>query len=63
MIYDKYVVHYENLKYYLSLGMKLVKMYRILKFKQSNWLKYYADFNTNLDKKVKTCLVKIYTNC
>ena len=26
----KYVVHYENLKYYLSLGMKLIKIHRIL---------------------------------
>ena len=29
----EYVVHYENLKYYLSLGMKLVKIHRILRFK------------------------------
>ena len=34
-LYDKskYVVHYKNLKYYLRLGMKLVKIHRILKFK------------------------------
>ena len=28
----EYVAHYENLKCYLSLGMKLVKIHRILKF-------------------------------
>ena len=42
----KYVVHYKNLKYYFSLGMKLLKIHGILCFKQSNWLKKYVDFNT-----------------
>ena len=47
----KYVVHYKNIQYYLSLGMKLIKVYKILKFKQSNWLKEYIEFNTEKRKK------------
>ena len=44
------VVHYRNLQYYLSEGLVLKKVRRILEFKQSDLMKSYIDFNTERRK-------------
>ena len=63
----KCVVHYRNLRYCLSLRMKFIKVHRILKFKQSNWLKEYIEFNTekrkNAVREFKKSLFKLLINC
>ena len=55
-LYDKtnYGVHCANLGLYLKHGLQLVKVHRILKLRQSAWIKPYIDFNTAKRRAVKS---------
>ena len=50
---NNYVVHYKTLMLYLSLGMKLKKIHRGIKFIECDFLKPYIDKNTNLRTQAK----------
>ena len=48
---DRYVLHYRNLQLYTSLGLRLTKVHRALRFDQSPWMEPYIRMNTELRKK------------
>ena len=50
--------YYIILQLYLSLRIKLIKIHKILKFKQSDWVKKNIEFNTGKKKKWKKWIWK-----
>ncbi|KAI8129126.1 hypothetical protein CVS40_1221 [Lucilia cuprina] len=62
----KYIIYHKNLQQCLKHGLKLLKIHRILKFKQSNWLEKYIIINakgkTNFEKYVFKLLNKALYN-
>ena len=65
----KYVVHYRNLQLYVSLGMKIKKIHRVMQFEHSGWVKPYVDLKTEKrkeatmrDDKAGKDLFKLFNN-
>ena len=50
---NKYVLHMSTLKQTLRHGFRLSKVYRVIEFNQSAWLKPYIDMNTNFRRVAK----------
>ena len=61
-----YTCHIENLKYYISKGMKLLNVHEIISFDQSDFAKEYISLTTALrtatSSKVKKKMWKFYNN-
>ena len=51
---NNYIVHYKNLQFYLSQGMHLKKVHRVIEFDQEPWMEPYIRMNTEFRKQAKS---------
>lgn len=60
--YDKknYIVDIRNLKLYMSLGIEVQAIHRVIQYKQKEWLKDWIDLNTDYRKNTKNDFEKDY---
>ena len=55
---ENYVLHETNLELFLSLGLRLKRVHRVLQFNEKPWLKPDIDFNTEKRKNAKNSFEK-----
>ena len=62
----KYVTHYRNLQTYLQAGIELIKIHRVIKFRQKRYIKPYIDKCTKKRQETKShfkkMIFKLFTN-
>ena len=51
---EKYVVHRNNLQFYLRQGMRLKKLHRVMEFDREPWMEPYIRMNTEFRKQAKS---------
>jgi len=49
-----YAVHYNNLQFYLSQGLRLKKVHRVIECNQELWMEPYIQMNTEFRKEAKS---------
>ena len=56
--HEDYVIHYQELQYYIKLGMVVNEVTQVLSFDQDKWLAPYIAKNTNLRQQAKNAFEK-----